>query len=388
MTTGSTGSQSVRFSLEPVGDLSAVEELWRTLDVNTGHSFFASWTWLGTWLRMIPWDFTPQLVRAEKGGQIIAAALLVPRREKHGIGPVRQFHFNSTGEDAFDCVTTEYTDFSGPGTSDPALWPAFLEWFAEHANSDELIVPGVAAERIEGAPKSHSLLEARRNVPAFRVGELRSMLQTGIQDRLSRNTRQQLRRSIRAYEHFGPLRIDEAETIDKAQAYFTALRELHIRSWTQRGKPHSFRYGFFEKFHRALIACGIPDGSVKMLRITAGDDAIGYLYNFRRGNRIYAYQSGFDTRKNLRPGYVCHALAIAHSAERGAETYDFLAGYNRLKDSFADSRYVMSWCRYRQRKLRFQAEMIAWSAASRIAALRPVPAAFKVPRDDNDQRPA
>ena len=138
MATGNAASEAIRFSLEPVGDLSAIEELWRTLDARTGHSFFASWTWLGTWLRMIPWDFTPQLVRAEKGAQTIAAALLVPRREKHGIGRVRQFHFNSTGEDAFDCVTTEYTDFSGPGTNDPALWPAFLEWFAEHVISRRL----------------------------------------------------------------------------------------------------------------------------------------------------------------------------------------------------------------------------------------------------------
>jgi CelD/BcsL family acetyltransferase involved in cellulose biosynthesis len=251
-----------------------------------------------------------------------------------------------------------------------------------------LIVPGVAAERIAGVPKSPRLLVSKRNVPAFRVCALPSIVNAGIETRLSRNARQQLRRSIRDYEQFGALRIDEAETVDKAQSYFTSLRELHIRSWTQRGKPHSFRHGFFEKFHRALIGSGIPDGSIQMLRITAGDDAIGYLYNFRRGKRIYAYQSGFDTRKRLRPGYVCHALAIAHNAARGAETYDFLAGDNRLKQSFADSHYVMSWCTYRQRKLRFQAEMIAWSAASRIAALRPAPSTPKVPADDNSQRPA
>ena len=369
MTTPDAAGDSIRFSLEPASDLSAIEELWRDLDGSPGHSFFASWTWLGNWLRMIPWDFTPMLLRAHRGGQTIAAALLVPRREKHATGRVRQLYFNSTGEDAFDCLTIEYTDFSGPGTEDPALWPAFLDWFAANAQSDELIVPGVAAARIAGMRMSPRLLETRRNVPAFRVCDLPSIVTSSVEARLTRNARQQLRRSMRDYLAAGPLQIEEAESVETAQDYFTALKGLHIRSWTERGKPHAFRYPFFEKFHRALIASGIPDGSVQLLKVAAGSQAIGYLYNFRRGKRVYAYQSGFDTRKGFRPGYVSHALAIAHNALRGAESYDFLAGDNRLKQSFADSRYVMSWCTYRQRKLRFQAEMLAWSAASRIAAL-------------------
>jgi CelD/BcsL family acetyltransferase involved in cellulose biosynthesis len=300
---------------------------------------------------------------------------------------VRQLYFNSTGEDAFDCVTIEYTDFSGPGTNDPALWPAFLDWFAADAQIDELIVPGVAAARIVGMRISGRLLEVKRNVPAFRVCGLPSIVDGGLESRLSRNSRQQLRRSLRHYLELGPLHIEEARTVEQAQSYFTALRNLHIRSWTERGKQHAFRHAFFEKFHRALIGEGIPNGSVQLLQITAGDHAIGYLYNFRRGKRIYAYQSGFDSHKGLRPGYVCHALAIAHNAAEGAEIYDFLAGDNRLKQSFSDSRYIMSWCTYRQRKLRFQAEMIAWSAASRLAALRPGPAGLKAHPDDNSPRP-
>ena len=44
----------------------------------------------------------------------------------------------------------------------------------------------------------------------------------------------------------------------------------------------------------------------------------------------------------MRPGYVCHALAI-EAAATGADTYDFLAGTNRLKQSFANENYLMSW---------------------------------------------
>ena len=102
-----------------------------------------------------------------------------------------------------------------------------------------------------------------------------------------------------------------ASTPDQALGYFDALKALHISSWTRRRKPHAFRHAFFETFHRALIARGVADGTVRLIRVNAGGSPIGYLYNFRYGGTEYAYQSGFDdSDPDLRPGYVCHALAI------------------------------------------------------------------------------
>jgi CelD/BcsL family acetyltransferase involved in cellulose biosynthesis len=107
---------------------------------------------------------------------------------------------------------------------------------------------------------------------------------------------------------------------------------------------------------------------VQLLRIAVGGRAIGYLYNFRHRGRIYAYQSGFDdSDRAMRPGYVCHALAVVLNAEQGAEEYDFLAGDNRLKRTFGHNRYVMSWCSLRRRKFSFRAEMAVYSMIRRIA---------------------
>jgi len=149
---------------------------------------------------------------------------------------------------------------------------------------------------------------------------------------------------MRAYSSAGSPVLDTASTTDQALSYFEALKALHIRSWDRRGKPHAFRHSFFEIFHRALIAHGVADGSVRLIRVSAGTNPIGYLYNFRYGGKEYAYQSGFDdSDPDLRPGYVCHALAIQAAAAAGTDTYDFLAGANRLKQSFANENYFMSW---------------------------------------------
>ena len=66
---------------------------------------------------------------------------------------------------------------------------------------------------------------------------------------------------------------------------------------------------------------------------------MGYLYNFRFRDRIYAYQSGFAYEEDprLKPGLICHALAIERAAaDSTVRIYDFLAGDSRFKRSFAN----------------------------------------------------
>jgi CelD/BcsL family acetyltransferase involved in cellulose biosynthesis len=135
------------------------------------------------------------------------------------------------------------------------------------------------------------------------------------------------------------------------------MKELHVRSWTRRGQHHAFNNPFFETFHRTLISTGVEDGSVDLMRVAAGESVLGYLYNFRRNGVVSSYQSGFaDGDPGLRPGYVCHAVAIAHYAKQGMRHYDFLAGTNRLKQSFGTETYDLSWRRYRRRTVGFAAD--------------------------------
>ena len=367
--TAADAEQQIRFNLEPVASLDAIQAQWNRFDLVAGHSFFSTWTWIGTWLRMLPWDFTPQLLTALRGNETIAAAVLVPRREKLGISAVHQFYFNSTGEPEYDCLTTEHNDFAGTAEGQVELWQAFLGWFAARSRVDELIIPGVEQQNVSVALPGHKLLKTIRNVPAFRVVNLPSIAKAGIDPLLSRNSRQRLRRSLRDYTQQGPLRIDEASSVETALSYFDELKIFHIHSWERRGKPHAFRYPFFERFHRELIRVGVPKGEIQLLKIWAGTRAIGYLYNFRRCKKVYAYQSGFEfSAPHLRPGYVSHALAMQSNARRGEQIYDFLGGDNPLKRSFADDHYFISWSAFRQRRL--SSELLTWPIASRIKARR------------------
>lgn len=138
------------------------------------------------------------------------------------------------------------------------------------------------------------------------------------------------------------------------------MKALHCASWKRRGKPHSFSVEFFEPFHRLLIERSFAEGGTQLLRASAGDRVLGYLYNFRLGNRIYAYQSGFDDAdRRERPGVVGHFLAIRDAFRSGARIYDFMAGRNRLKESFATRCEPMLWQVIQQRRLALRLESLA-----------------------------
>jgi CelD/BcsL family acetyltransferase involved in cellulose biosynthesis len=356
------------FGFEPAEPLRKAERLWKDLEALPGGSFFTSWTWIGTWLQLLPPELAPQILTARQAGKTIAAAVLISRARKPGQAGANELHFNSTGERHLDCVTIEHNGFAGVEHTDPELWHGFFKWFSEgRMGADELLIPGIE-NRVIKTLTIPNLLQRNRDVLAFRA-PLHSLANSGgFEASLSRNARQQLRRAKRAYAALGELQLENAPTVESALQYFDALKELHTRSWTRRSKPHAFHYPFFEEFHRALIKRGIPEHSVRLMRISAGSRPLGYLYNFQYRGKVYAYQSGFDDENPaLRPGYVSHALAIEAAMSEGAEEYDFLAGSNQLKHTFAHEDYVMSWCTLRQPKLKFRAEAAVRYVADRIA---------------------
>jgi CelD/BcsL family acetyltransferase involved in cellulose biosynthesis len=116
-------------------------------------------------------------------------------------------------------------------------------------------------------------------------------------------------------------------------------------SWSRRGKPGAFADPAIRRFHRSLIATGLPRGEVDLLRIAAGGADVGFLYNFRWQGRVHAYQSGFYYPDNpqQKPGLTCHALAIEAYRAEGMRCYDFLAGDDRYKTSLAPDLVRLHW---------------------------------------------
>jgi hypothetical protein len=141
-----------RFSLGPIEELHTLGILWRRLEQGSETSFFVSWSWIGTWLKCLPENIRPELLRVTRGVETVAAAIAVKRQEnRRGFLKVRQAVLNGTGDPEFYCITIEHNGFVG--VSDQSLWPALLHWFAQGgADADELLLPGAGDGAVIAAP--------------------------------------------------------------------------------------------------------------------------------------------------------------------------------------------------------------------------------------------
>jgi CelD/BcsL family acetyltransferase involved in cellulose biosynthesis len=274
----------------------------------------------------------------------------------------RALFLNETGDADYDMAI----EHNGPLAATPYCRRAMaglIGWFAADGarEADELHIGG-SMRPIPGDLAERCRLDLSGSaVPSYWVAlDCLAASDGELYPVLSANARQQLRRSVRHFERFGPMRLERAAERREARQFFAELKELHIATWCGRGKPHAFGRPFFEAFHHELIDRHIADGAVQLLRARAGSRLIGYLYNFRLSGRVYAYQSGFAYGEaRARPGAVAHALAIRDAYRSGASVYDFLAGGNRLKQSYATGSAPMFWQVVQQPRLAFRAERLA-----------------------------
>lgn len=314
--------------------------LWRDLEARADPTFFLSWHWIGAWLA--EFDPLPPMVIGEAGGALVLLGALIPRRRvEGGIVRVNGLYLHATGERGKDVIAIEYNGFlvdrAWAGTAEPAAvaWLLGPARVARRRRDELHIVAACAADQAKLVPPG-MLLQVPARKPSWRVDLAAVRAADGdYLATLSANTRQQIRRSIRLYEQDGALVATRAEDAATGLAFLEALALLHQRQWRARGEPGGFAFPFFERFQRRLVETGVPQGTVELLRVTVGNQPIGYLFNLRYRGHVLAFVSGFDFTGDprLKPGLVCHALAVTRHAREGAAIYDFLAGAARYKSN-------------------------------------------------------
>ena len=330
-------------------------------------------------LAALPRTQLPSLLRGVAGGRTVALALLGAglSRRRNGLIRSRGLYLNETGNPYFDALTIEHNGILAAADREAAVFDTALGWFAGlREEADELHFSGSLRRPPEEAVKGRGLGRVETVMPSYSVDLNQLSASGGLDPVLSANARQQLRRAFRQFERAGRLELSEATTTSEALDFFAGLKMLHCASWERRSRAHAFTHAFFEPFHRLLIERSFVAGGVQLLRASVGHRVIGYLYNFRLGARIYAYQSGFaDADRRERPGIVTHALAIQHAFQSGAGVYDLMAGRNRLKESLATRCEPMLWQIFQQPRLAFRLEHLGRRLKHALVAQKPLSAA-------------
>lgn len=357
------GDNSVCITLVPVEDRNAVAEIWCELETRSSASYFNTWAWIGTWLRLLPPDLPLHLLQASSDGRVVGAALLAERNVmRHGVLRARSLFLHETGDPAFDELTVEFNGILAEAGQEARVMVRCLEYLAgEVVGWDELVLSGLAhGEMFDQFSHPATHCNARvRPVYYVDIAALRAASRDYL-DVLEKDIRYQIRRALRECEKCGPLRTVVSGSLSQAEAFFAGLRELHQAYWTSKGMPGSFANTHFARFHQELIRTRFAHGEIQLVQVAAGDTIVGYLYNFVHRARVYQYQSGFNyatfTSNQSRPGFVCHYQAIEFNLETGAQAYDLMAGDSRYKRNLGTHSGQMHWVVLQRDRLKFRVE--------------------------------
>ena len=359
--------QGITASVTPLTAIGPLGHKWRQLEQRSSCSFFQSWTWIGTWLSQLPKSVALYLLEVVDGDRVIGLAVFgACTLVRHGFVRSRALLLHETGREEMDRMTIEYNSIlAETGREREVVIAAVNCVRAVNITWDELMVSGVEARAFEAWRTAVHGTNCRL---AFKQESRCYFVDLdAVRDRggdylalLSSNTRQQVRRSIKAYENSGSLSMSVASSVEAAVEYLHGLQELHDAHWQGRGKDGAFPSEFTRNFHDRLVRDAVVRAEVQMLRVTAGDEVVGYLYNFVRDGHVYFYQSGFKYMEDpkLRPGLVCHYLAVMHNLKVGNRIYNFLAGPQRYKQSLGAADVKMYWFSIQKPRLVFAVERL------------------------------
>jgi CelD/BcsL family acetyltransferase involved in cellulose biosynthesis len=360
-------SQALRISvsLVDVTDLEQAGRLWTELQERSQHSFFTSWGWIGCWLSQLPAAIRPQLLIAERQSDVVGLGFIARKRIRRGkLIPSKALFLHETGEPLYDSLTIEHNGFLAERGLEEPVHRAILNFLCDECPAwDELFLPcvGVESPLAKVAQKQRPFVRFRvaRQRPCYMV-DLVKINGSGKDycSSLGSRTRANVRKSFRLYEERGPLTTIAPGNVDEALCFFEELKALHRVSWEARGESGAFSHAWLDGFHRRLIESRFPFGEIQLLQFKAGDQTIGFLYNFALDGHVAVYQTGFkyDQTAKVQPGLVCHALAIEMNRELGAHTYDFLAGDSLYKRCLGQAMQPVQWGVLQRNRLKFRLE--------------------------------
>jgi hypothetical protein len=359
MLINSVSEKHIEIDVGPIPDFAQLEQMWIAMDLVGQHSFFLTWQWIGSWLRSLASFANLNLIRITIQNELVGLAIIGVRDDRlQGIIPVRRAWLHATGEAEQDRITIEYNGIACKEEWADEIWEALANWFCTNFETvHELTLPGCKQSLISAINPQCIVSDNPQRGFRCSLDEVRNS--AGLGAILTRNSRQKLSRSHRQCEKLGALALTVASNFDQRREFLLQMSQLHTASWQRRGDAGAFLNDYFNVFCHELIRNPPSDRAVQLLRLSAGSRSLGYLMNFEHRGVVYNYQSGFDdSDRALRPGYVAHAFAIRHYADRGLKYYDFLAKENQLKRSFCTEDYVLHWQRLRKPILAFRAEQI------------------------------
>jgi hypothetical protein len=320
-------------------------------------SFFLSEVWVETWLATYGPGLDVSILVFDASGVAMGACLLVSNRRWSAMVPVRRISLNASGEADHESTYIEFNDLLCREGYEAAIAEALAEYLSGQ-RWDEVRLDGLcqgpAYDAFKNVLRGCDLEENSK--PSYFV-DLAAIREKGTayEMALSGSNRRKLRQVIRYYQtDAGPLRMESASDVPAAFAMLDNLAELNRRRQDDHGSSSVFASPRFNGFHRSLIRKCFAAAAIQLLRVSAGEETVGVLYNFVYRGKVYFYQCGFHYTEDRRlsPGRVTLAMAVQYCLDAGLDDFDFMAGESSHRKELSTGVRNLVWAEFRKRSLK------------------------------------
>ncbi len=359
--------------IQAVEDWRRLQSSWLDLQQRADCSYFQTWGWMDAWLKVVQPPHAVRLLSVHHGERIIGLAILAPARlTRRRIVRSRALFLNEYPLSGNNMVI-EYNGILAERGCEQQVYAQALSALSEQFPEYEEFMFGAVANREQAwlqqaLPGRLQLLCDDQSHCYQAALDFDPPTLDGYLSALSRNTREQIRRSKRLYESEGELRLQAAASVEQALDWLDTLKSLHQPRWQAKGQRGAFANPRWENMQRELIRQRFAAGEMQLLQLRCGEQVIACLFNYIWRGRVYVLQMGFryEDDNRIKPGYLAHALAIVHNRQQGHDLYDFMHGEARYKQSLSNRRETLHWLRLQRPKWKFRFENTAVASVRRL----------------------
>jgi Acetyltransferase (GNAT) domain len=339
-------------TIEPASNWPAFAVRWEKLAEGSDCSIFLSPLWIETWIDTFGDVLDISLLSLRAQGLDVGACLVVNTAPSI-TQPLRKVSLNASGEPASDTIYVELNDvLCRPGWQGETA-SALAEYLMDQS-WDELRLDGFCTGIAYDVLKMQfAEFETEESWQASYYVDLAALRKAGIpySKALGPGRGKYVQRKLGYHSQVGELKVDAASTAEEAVSMLDELALLNSRRFESLGQRGIWNSSRFAAFHRTFIRKGFALGQIQMLRVSAGSETVGLLYNLVHRNKAYFYQCGYNYSgdKRMSPGVVTLALAVDYCREAGLDEFDFLAGDSAYKEWMSTGARRLAWTRFRRR---------------------------------------
>lgn len=319
---------------QDAGEFTEMRAEWTSLFDASSASPFLAWEYMDTWFRSFGGDSTPFVVKAYRGGELIAILPLCrTRRRVLGMSSVQLDLMGGEygGADHLDIIAR-------PEDKNEAAEAIIRSLSSSGSGTDAISMNNLAAgsplrdrDVTEAADRPSRLLD-RAGYACPQIDLSRGWHRVLSGSRRASN----FKRRLKQLENQHGFRFCSVSLPAELDAAFERFLTLHNKRWDGPGGSELSGHASLVDFHRALVRNMAAAGVLRFDELWANGECVASIYGLDNGSTFYYFNAGYDPDwSSMSVGLVLTGLSIRAACDRGRSRYDFLRGEEAYKLDWA-----------------------------------------------------